>query len=68
MQTPSNFKCQLLGITADSSHAMKIVGLKQAKNAKVLLNMESLGAFYYKKLLVEKLEIYIRKGLLSTGS
>ena len=68
MQTPSNFKCQLLGITADSSHAMKIVGLKQAKNAKVLLNMESLGAFYYKKLLVEKLKIYIRKGLLSTGS
>lgn len=68
MQTPSNFKCQLLGITADSSHAMKIVGLKQAKNAKLLLNMESLGAFYYKKLLVEKLEIYIRKGLLSTGS
>lgn len=47
---------------------MKIVGLKQAKNAKLLLNMESLGAFYYKKLLVEKLEIYIRKGLLSTGS
>ena len=55
-------------ITADSSHAMKIVGSKASKKAKLLLNMESLRAFYYKKLLVEKLEIYIRKGLLSTGS
>ena len=47
---------------------MKIVGSQASKKAKLLLNMESLRAFYYKKLLVEKLEIYIRKGLLSTGS